>query len=125
MASGADGIDRSRRDERLVLALALAGWIISGIATPATAQMFSDRPPPVPPALVPETSAPALNLAPPSGPASIASLNAPLAQPSIAAVPPVLAPQGATAPGQGMLSRAAFFAKDLPVIANGLVCRGS
>src|SRR5437763_15753095 len=103
MASGADGIDRSRRDERLVLALALAGWIIFGIATPAMAQMFSDRPPPVPPALVPETSAPAMNLAPPSGPATITTLNTPLTQPSMAAVPPASAPQGAAAPGQAML----------------------
>ena len=123
MASEADGIDRSRRDERLVLALALAGWIISGIAAPATAQMFSDRPPPIPPALVPETSGPAMNLAPPSGPATITTLNTPLAQPSIAAVPPLLAPQGAAAPGQGMLSLTARYGKDLPVITSGLVWR--
>src|SRR5436190_1292683 len=111
MVSGADGIDRSRRDGRLVLALALAGWIMSGYAAPATAQMFSDRPPPVPPALVPEISAPAMNLAPPSGPPSITTLNAPLPQPSIAAVPPVVAPQGAAAPGQGMLSLTARSSK--------------
>src|SRR5256714_11641281 len=123
MASGADGIDQSRRDERRVRAFALAGGIISGM-TPARAQMFSDRPPPVPPALVPETSGPAMNLAPPSGPATITTLNTPLAQPSIAAVPPLLAPQGAAAPGQGMLSLTARYGKDLPVITSGLVWRG-
>ena len=40
------------------------------VAAPAEAQMFSDRPPPVPPASVPEPTGPAMNLAPPSGPAS-------------------------------------------------------
>jgi hypothetical protein len=123
MASGADGIDRSGRGERLVLALALAGWIISRIVAPAAAQMFSDQPPPVPPASVPETSAPALNLAPPSGPASIPTLTTPLTQPSIAAVPPVISPQGAVAPGQGVLSLTARYGKDLPVITSGLVWR--
>ncbi len=64
-----------------------------------------------------------MNLAPPSGPASIPSLPAPLTQPPIAAVPPVVAPQGATAPGQAVLSLSARYGKDLPVINNGLVWR--
>ena len=64
-----------------------------------------------------------MNLAPPSGPASIPSLPAPLTQPSIAAVPPVVAPPGASAPGQAVLSLTARYGKDLPVIANGLVWR--
>jgi hypothetical protein len=90
--------------------------------------MFSDRPPPVPPAAVPEPSGPAMNLAPPGGPASIPSLPPPLAQPSltqpsIAAVPPVVAPQGAAAPNQAVLSLTARYGKDLPVIGNGLVWR--
>ena len=117
-----------RRGRRLLPALALAGILISAIAGPAHAQMFSDRPPPVPPAAVPEPSAPAMNLAPPSGPASIPSLPPPLtqpslAQPSVAAVPPVVAPQGAAAPGQAVLSLTARYGKDLPVIGSGLVWR--
>jgi hypothetical protein len=127
MTSGGNGIDRSRRGGRRLSALALAGLLIS-LAAPANAQMFSDRPPPVPPAAVPEPSGPAMNLAPPSGPASIPSLPAPLTQPSmtqpsIAAVPPVVAPQGAAAPGQAVLSLTARYGKDLPVIGSGLVWR--
>jgi hypothetical protein len=127
MTSGGNGIDRSRRGGRRLSALALAGLLIL-LAAPANAQMFSDRPPPVPPAEVPEPSGPAMNLAPPSGPASIPSLPAPLTQPSmtqpsIAAVPPVVAPQGAAAPGQAVLSLTARYGKDLPVIGSGLVWR--
>jgi hypothetical protein len=90
------------------------------------AQMFSDRPPPVPPGLVPEAppSGPALNLAPPSGPAATPNLPAPLTQPSIAVAPPVVPPPpAAAAPGQAVLSLTARYGKDLPVIANGLVWR--
>jgi len=97
--------------------------LVFTIAAPAAAQMFSDRPPPVPPASVPEPSGPAMNLAPPSGPASIPSLPAPLTQPSIAAVPLLVAPQGAAAPGQAVLSLTARYGKDLPVITSGLVWR--
>jgi hypothetical protein len=122
MISGGNGIDRSRRGGRRLPALAFAGLLLS-FAAPANAQMFSDRPPPVPPVAVPEPAAPAMNLAPPSGPASIPSLPPTLTQPSIAAVPPVLAPQGAAAPGQAVLSLTARYGKDLPVISNGLVWR--
>jgi hypothetical protein len=120
MTSGDNGIDRTGRRGCLLPTLAFAAVMASGIVAPAAAQMFSDRPPPVPPALVPEAppSGPAMNLAPPSGPASIPSLPAPLTQPSIAAVPPVVAP-----PGQAVLSLTARYGKDLPVIANGLVWR--
>lgn len=123
MISGGNGIDRSRRGGRRLPALALAGLLLS-LAAPANAQMFSDRPPPVPPAAVPEPAAPAMNLAPPSGPASIPSLPPTLTQPPVAAVPPpALAPQGAAAPGQAVLSLTARYGKDLPVISNGLVWR--
>jgi hypothetical protein len=113
---------------RLLPALALAGVLMAAVAGPAHAQMFSDRPPPVPPAAVPEPSGPAMNLAPPSGPASIPSLppaltQPSLSQPSVAAVPPVVAPQGAAAPGQAVLSLTARYGKDMPVINAGLVWR--
>jgi hypothetical protein len=122
MTSGDDGTDRAGRGGRLLSAFAFAAVLASGIVAPAAAQMFSDRPPPVPPASVPE-SGPAMNLAPPSGPVSLPSLPAPLTQPPIAAVPPVVAPPGASAPGQAVLSLTARYGKDLPVISNGLVWR--
>src|SRR5712671_7460077 len=126
MTSGGNGIGRSRRGERLLPVLVLAGVLLPAMAVPAGAQMFTDRPPPVPPASVPEAppSGPAMNLAPPSGPASIPSLPAPLTQPSIAAVPPVAPPPGAPTAGQAVLSLTARYGKDLPVINNGLVWRG-
>jgi hypothetical protein len=93
------------------------------LAAPAAAQMFSDRPPPVPPASVPDPSGPAMNLAPPSGPASIPSVAPTLTQPSIAALPPVAAPPSASTAGQGVLSLTARYGKDLPVISGGLVWR--
>lgn len=102
------------------------------LVTPASvsAQMFSDRPPPVPPASVPDVpSGPALNLAPPSGPgAGPPALPAPLTQPtivqpSIATTPPVVPPPGASTAGQAVLSLTARYGKDLPVINSGLVWR--
>src|ERR1700748_1810251 len=94
-----------RRGGRLGPALAFAGVLISAIAGSAHAQFFSDRPPPVPPASVPEPSGPAMNLAPPSGPAAIANLPPPLtAPPAVSSVPPVVSPQGAAVPNQGVLA---------------------
>src|SRR5271154_3733629 len=97
----------------------------SVLAAPVSAQMFSDRPPPVPPASVPEPpSGPAMNLAPPSGPASIPNLPPPLtAPPAVANVPPVVAPQGAATPNQAVLALTARFGKDLPAVTSGLVWR--
>jgi hypothetical protein len=124
MTPGGNGIDGSGRGGRPLSALALAGILVSLMATPAPAQMFSDRPPPVPPASVPEApSGPAMNLAPPSGPASIPSLPAPLTQPSIAIVPPAVAPPSASTAGQAVLALTARYGKDLPVINSGLVWR--
>src|SRR5260370_848374 len=124
MTPGGSGVDRAWRCGRLLPALALAGLLVAGTAVPAAAQMFSDHPPPVPPASVPEApSGPAMNLAPPSGPASIPSLPAPLTQPSIAVVPPVTPPPGASTAGQAVLSLTARYGKELPVITNGLVWR--
>jgi hypothetical protein len=126
MTLGGNRISGSGRGGRLPGMLALAGVLIAVIVTPSTAQMFSDRPPPVPPASVPEPLGGAVSLAPPSGPASIPNLPAPLTQPSVAAVPPVAPPPGAPAApaaGQAVLSLTARYGKDLPVINNGLVWR--
>jgi hypothetical protein len=111
------------------LAFALALAVLAGAAAPhaASAQFFSDRPPPVPPGLVPDVpSGPAISLAPPSGPAAAPSLPAPLTQPPVAAVTapvPSPLPAAPSTPGQGVLSLTARYGKDLPVIANGLVWR--
>ena len=124
MTSGGQAITGFGWDGRPLLTLALAVTLAAAIPTVVSAQMFTDRPPPIPPALVPEPpTGPAMNLAPPSGPASIPNLPAPLTQPSIAAVPPVVAPQGAAAPNQAVLALTARFGKDLPQISNGLVWR--
>src|SRR5258707_7946895 len=123
MTFGGNGIDRSGRSERLPLAVVLAAILVFAISTSVSAQMFTDRPPPVPPASVPDPGS-AISLAPPSGPASIPSLPSPLTQPSAAAVPPVVAPPAASTPGQAVLSLTARYGKDLPVITSGLVWRG-
>ena len=122
MTFGGNGIDRSGRSERLPLAVVLAAILVFAISTSVSAQMFTDRPPPVPPASVPDPGS-AISLAPPSGPASIPSLPPPLTQPSAAAVPPVVAPPAASTPGQAVLSLTARYGKDLPVITSGLVWR--
>ncbi len=125
MISGGNGIDGPGRGGHLLSAVVLVGILVWLTASPASAQMFSDRPPPVPPASVPEApSAPAMNLAPSSGPASTPSLPAPLTQPSIAIVPPpAAAPPAASTAGQAVLALTARYGKDLPVINSGLVWR--
>src|SRR6266403_1474254 len=99
MTFGGNGIDRSGRCARLLPAFVLAAILVFAISTSVSAQMFTDHPPPVPAASVPDPGS-AISLAPPSGPASIPSLPAPLTQPSVAAVPPVVAPPAASTPGQ-------------------------
>jgi hypothetical protein len=96
--------------------------LVSAMAVPATAQLFSDRPPPVPPGSVPDPGN-AISLAPPSGPVSIPP--APLTQPSIIAAPPAaVPPPGASVlPPQAVLSLTARYGKDLPAIGNGLIWR--
>src|SRR6202040_128174 len=122
MTFGGNGIDRVGRSERLFPALVLATVFVLAISTSVSAQMFPDPPPPIPPGLVPDPGS-AINLAPPSGPASIPSLPAPSTQPSAAAVPPVVAPPAASTAGQAVLSLTARYGKDLPVITGGLVWR--
>ena len=99
---------------------------------PARAQMFSDHPPPIPPASVPDPGG-AVGLAPPSGPASVpppaAGLPSQVGQPmitspSMAAVPPITAPlPAAPAPPQAVLALSARYGKDQPQINGGLVWR--
>lgn len=94
------------------------------LASPASAQFFSDRPAPVPPAPVPgATPGPAINLAPPSGPG--AGLPQPLVQPGGLAPAPLAAPSLAPQPsaGQGVLALSARFGKDAAPIPSGLVWR--
>src|SRR5438045_9396264 len=97
----------------LALAFALVAF---ASASPSFAQLFSDRPPPIPPALVPDVpSGGAISLAPPSGPASAPVLPPPLTQPPVAAVtsPPV-----ASTPSQAVLSLSARDGKAL-LVFNG------
>ena len=108
----------------LPLTLILAGALILAVSTPVSAQMFTDRPPPVPPASVPEPPGGAISLAPPSDPSSLPSLPSPLTQPPVTtAVPPVIAPAIASTPSQAVLSLTARYGKDLPVVNSGLVWR--
>ena len=131
MMIGSDGTNGSGGIGRPLAAIVIAAALVMTLVLPVSvsAQMFTDRPPPVPPASVPEAPAgPAMNLAPPSGPASIPNLPAPVTQPppppTIANVPPpALAPLGTAAPGQAVLALTARYGKDLPVINNGLVWR--
>jgi hypothetical protein len=125
MISGGNGIVGFGRGGWSLPALVLALALVALLPAPVSAQMFSDRPPPVPPAAVPDVQTPpAMNLAPPSGTGTIPP---PLTQPtivppSIATIPPV-APPAAAVPTQGVLSLTARYGKDLPVINGGLVWR--
>src|ERR1700691_5249024 len=127
MTLGGNGITESGRGRRRAFACALAAtlvlMLVLGMPATVSAQMFTDRPPPVPPASVPEPSGGAMSLAPPSGPASTPNLPAPLTQPPIAAIPPVIASPSTSTAGQAVLSLTARYGKDLPVINSGLVWR--
>jgi hypothetical protein len=133
MISGGNGIVGFGRGgwpfPALAVALTLALAPAALLPAPALAQMFSDRPPPVPPNAVPDVqTAPAMNLAPPSGTGTIPTLSAPATQPTIVqpqltAVPPVVPPPGAATAGQAVLSLTARYGKDMPVINGGLVWR--
>jgi hypothetical protein len=85
--------------------------------------LFSDRPPPVPPALVPETapSAPT-NLAPSTAPSpSAPDLPAVLTQPPVAT--PAAPPAVTASPSQAVLALSARYGKDLAAVNGGLVWR--
>ena len=129
MTLGGDGIIRWRRGGKLLPALVLAACLVVSGQNAAQAQLFSDRPPPVPPASVPDPGG-AVSLAPPSGPgAAPPSLPPTLTQPASPTVPPVVTtvpsapPLSAAAPGQAVLSLTAKYGKDTPPITSGLVWR--
>jgi hypothetical protein len=126
------GISRlNRRGGQLLSMLALAVLLGPLPVVPANAQLFGDRPPPVPPASVPDPGA-AFSLAPPSGPGAGAP-PPPLTQapppPAVATIPPAanpgIAPPPAisAAPSQGVLALSARYGKDLPGVNGGLVWR--
>lgn len=110
------------------IAFALAAALALSAPQSAVAQFFSDRPPPIPPASVPEPPAGgAISLAPPSGPAAAPpGLPPTLIQPPVSAVtPPAVSPLPPTpaAPPQAVLALTARYGKDLPVIGNNLIWR--
>ncbi len=104
--------------------LALSAILLAVFAPPASAQLFSDHPPPVPPASVPDPGA-AVSLAPSGSGAALPAPSAPLpsslppvlTQPSIGGVPP------GGAPAQAVLALSARYGKDMPVVNGGLVWR--
>ena len=114
----------------LARAMVLAALLTAALVAPASAQLFGDRPPPVPPAAVPDPG-PAVSLAPSSGPISTPSLppaltqplpgQPTLTQPALNPLPAALPP--AIAPGQAVLALSARYGKDMPVINGGLVWR--
>lgn len=126
-----NGLSGCGRGGRLFAALALALVLAAAMPVSVSAQMFSDRPPPVPPASVPEASpsGPAMNLAPPSGAGSAPVLPPTLTQPTLSqpspltSAPPSAAPPAAATAGQAVLALTARYAKDGPPIGNGLVWR--
>jgi len=115
------GHNSRRRHAQRASALVLFALLWS--ANTASAQFFSDRPPPIPPANVPEAptpSGPAISLAPPSGPASTPGLPATLTQPPVTIATP---PQPAATSTQSTLSLSARYGKDMPAINNGIIWR--
>src|SRR3569832_2479679 len=130
MTAGRHHHDRFLRGGRLTLVFLSAVACLVALSVPHAdvAQIFSDRPPPVPPARVPDASnGSAISLAPPSGPGSgPPNLPGPLTQPPIANVAPPLPvqpPAGTSTSSQGVLALTARYGKDLPVIGNGLIWR--
>lgn len=130
MTLGGDGIIGWRRSVSLLPTLILAASLVVFGQNAAQAQLFSDRPPPVPPASVPDPGG-AVSLAPPSGPgAGPPSLPPTLMQPTTPSMPPPAVttvpsapPLNAAVPGQGVLSLTAKYGKDTPPITSGLVWR--
>lgn len=128
MTRGGDGIIGWRRSGKLLPALIIAVCLLISGQNTAQAQLFSDRPPPVPPASVPDPGN-AIQLAPsgqaagpPSLPPTLIQPVTPSMPPAVATVPPA-APLNAAVPGQGVLSLTAKYGKDSAAITSGLVWR--
>src|SRR5262245_44430479 len=109
-------------------ALAFAAFL--SLSAPAQAQLFGDRPPPVPPAAVPlpeGVGTGAVSLAPPSGSGAPAFPPAALAPPMTAPPGPAAAapPPAAASPpaNQAVLALSARFGKDLPGVTGGIIWR--
>src|SRR5262245_21951193 len=93
----------------------LAAWALVALSGSASAQLFGDRPPPIPPASVPlpeGVGGGAVSLAPPSGPAAAPAFPPPAPAPAMTAPPgpASLAPSAPTAPstaGQAVLALSA------------------
>ncbi|MBI3700128.1 MAG: hypothetical protein HY242_06720 [Afipia sp.] len=117
------GIGHNSRKQHARRALAFGLLALVWSINSASAQFFSDRPPPVPPANVPEAptpSGPAISLAPSSGPAATPGLPATLTQPPVTTATP---PQPAATTSQGVLALSARYGKDMPVINSGITWR--
>ena len=108
---------------------ALAFVALLSLPTLAQAQIFGDRPPPVPPAAVPlpdGVGAGAVSLAPPSGPGPVFPPAGTRAADDCTAWSPVAAPPAAAAPptaNQAVLALSARFGKDLPGVTGGVIWR--
>jgi hypothetical protein len=108
---------------------AVAAWgmaaalLLAGGGQAVQAQIFGDSPPPIPPASVPNVpTGPAVNLAPPSGPAAVPEAP-PTIQPGLTS-PMLTAPAAPLVPaGQGVLALNARYGKDMSAINGGLVWR--
>ncbi len=124
MTAGRHGGARRARGAAFARCAALLALLLA--PQTAGAQMFTEQPPPVPPAAVPGAGD-ATSLAPPSGTLAPADLPAQLTRPPASALPlaaPTQAlPPAAAAPHQGMLVLAARFGKDQPLINGGLIWR--
>src|ERR1700679_1398153 len=123
-----NGIDGPGRRSRKAMAFALLSLLLQALPGSVSAQMFTDRPPPMPPASIPEPPGRAVSRAPTPRPACFPTPPAPLTQPPIpqppiASIPPVVPPPGASTAGQAVLSLTARYGKDMPVITGGLVWR--
>ncbi|MDQ8726560.1 hypothetical protein [Bradyrhizobium sp. LHD-71] len=122
------GADRPAGPTAWLYALAILSLL--SFPAPVSAQIFGDRPAPVPPSAVPMPQGVgngAINLAPSSGPASAPSLPPSILSPSTSAqsAPTAATPPAAVPPStnQAVLALSAKFGKDLPNVTGGVVWR--